>query len=147
MASTSVVSNSSQNIPIFTGLNYQFWHIKMRTLFMSYDLWELVENGFDDLADVERTTATQWSDLKEKKKRDAKALSLIQQALDDAIFPLVMAATTSKEAWDLLKGEYQGTSKIITVKLQTMCKEFETMLMKQGESVQEFFSKVYSVVN
>ena len=68
MASTSVVSNSSQNIPIFIGLNYQFWRIKMRTLFMSYDLWELVENGFDDLADVERTTATQRSDLKEKKE-------------------------------------------------------------------------------
>lgn len=117
MASTSVLLNSSQNVPVFIGLNYQFWRIKMRTLFMSYDLWELVENGFEDLADAERLTAAQRTELREKRKKDAKALSLIQQALDEAIFPLVMATTTSNEAWDLLEGEYQGTNKAITVKL------------------------------
>ena len=72
MASTSATVNSSLNIPIFTILNCYFQHIKMRTLFISHDLWDSVENGFADLGNSEQATR-----LKEKQKKDAKALFLI----------------------------------------------------------------------
>jgi hypothetical protein len=77
-------SSSSQNMPMFNGVNYHFWRIKMKTLFLSYDLWDLVENGFDDPLEI---TAARQNDLKDKQKMDVKALFMIQQALDDAIFP------------------------------------------------------------
>ncbi|KAL7251600.1 hypothetical protein ACSBR1_013443 [Camellia fascicularis] len=54
-------------IPIFHGENYEFWKVKMRTLFLSMDLWGMVENGYDDETD------------KEKQQKDAAALSQIQQ--------------------------------------------------------------------
>ncbi|KAL6182226.1 hypothetical protein ACLB2K_043649 [Fragaria x ananassa] len=40
------------------------------------------------------------------------ALYAIQLAVDDTNFSRIMGATTSKEAWDLLKEEFQGTAKM-----------------------------------
>ncbi|XP_077228618.1 uncharacterized protein LOC143861606 [Tasmannia lanceolata] len=67
--------------------------------------------------------------------------------MDEPIFSRIMAATTSKEAWDLLQEEYQGTSKVISVKLQTLRRDFENLIMKNSESIQVFFSRVSSIVN
>ena len=68
---SSSVSVSQQLIPIFNGDNYQFWSIKMKTLFLSYDLWDLVENGMNEY-DVERLTAAQRNEMKENKKKRCK---------------------------------------------------------------------------
>lgn len=44
MASSNSLTQSQ--IMSFTGKNYDFWSIKMKTLFCSQDVWDLVENGF-----------------------------------------------------------------------------------------------------
>ncbi|GMP27501.1 hypothetical protein CsSME_00003463 [Camellia sinensis var. sinensis] len=119
----------------------------MKILFASNDLWDLVKNGYEDFAEQERVSAAQRNELKEKQKNDAKALFMIQQGLEDTIFPRIMAATTSKEAWDLLQEEYQDTLKIITVKLQTLRREFENLYMKNSESIQDLFIRFTSIVN
>lgn len=79
-------------IPIFDAVNYKCWNVKMRTLFLSMDLWDTVENGYDDETN------------KEKKQKDAAALSHIQQGVSDWIFPTIMKATKAK-AWDILQVE------------------------------------------
>ena len=48
MANNSTVSVSQPLVPIFKVDNYQFWSIKMKTLFISYDLWDLVETGLPE---------------------------------------------------------------------------------------------------
>ncbi|XP_074297476.1 uncharacterized protein LOC141628204 [Silene latifolia] len=68
-------------------------------------------------------------------------------AMDDEIFPRISGATTSKEAWEILKHEYLGDKKVITVKLQTLRRDFETLFMKKEESVQMFLSRVFILVN
>ncbi|KAK4424684.1 hypothetical protein Salat_1662000 [Sesamum alatum] len=99
----------------------------MKTLFISQDLWELVEKGYNE----EGVTADALKDLR---KKDAKALFFIQQAIDDAIFSSRTSATTkSKEPWDALRNGYQGTTKVLTVKLQTLHRQFESFRMKEGE--------------
>ncbi|XP_074283722.1 uncharacterized protein LOC141608081 [Silene latifolia] len=90
------------------GVNYQLRELKMKTLFRSQELWELVENGFEDTKPTEPDAA-----LKEKRKKDAKALFIIQQALEEEFFSRIASATTSKEAWDILKSEYLGDKKVI----------------------------------
>lgn len=55
-----------------------------------------------------------------------------------------MGASTSKEAWDLLKDEYKGSSQVVTLRLQTLRREFETLMMKKFESIQEFFYKSHN---
>ena len=83
----------------------------------------------------------------ETRKKDAKALFFIQTALDDEIFPQIAAATTSNDAWKILKQEFLGDKKVITVKLQILRREFDTLAMKDKETVQEFFSRVTAIVS
>ncbi|KAG6470941.1 hypothetical protein ZIOFF_072029 [Zingiber officinale] len=106
----------------------------MKTLFRSQNLWDLVEKGFDD-EDADKGR------LKENRKKDSKALFILQQAIHETIFSRIATASFSKEAWEILQKEFQGSSKVIAVKLQTLRSEFEALLMKGNETLQDFLSR------
>jgi gag-polypeptide of LTR copia-type len=72
-------------------------------LFNSYGLWELVEKGAGTTTDDQ--------------KNDTKALFFIQSAMHESIFSKISVATTSKDAWTILKTVFQGSSKVIAIKL------------------------------
>ena len=72
---------------------------------------------------------------------------MIQQALDDEAFPRISSASNTHEAWEVLKKEYMGDKKVIFVKLQTLRRDFETLIMQEKESVQEFLTRVSGIVN
>lgn len=132
------MANSNQlSIPVFTGDNYEFWKIKMKTVFKSQGLWDLVNTGFPDPN----------PSVDETNKRDAKAMMLIQQGLDDTIFPKIASCERSKEAWEVLQTSFQGTAKVMTVKLQSLRREFETLKMERDEKVLPFLTKVQKIVN
>ncbi|GJS69970.1 retrovirus-related pol polyprotein from transposon TNT 1-94 [Tanacetum coccineum] len=84
---------------------------------------------------------------KENQKRDAKALFFIQQAVDETIFSRIVAANSAKEAWDTLKTEYQGSAKVITVKLQILRRDFESAVIKSNETVQTYIARVSGIVS
>jgi len=68
MASNGSSLNISQPaIPIFTGQSYEFWSIKMKSLFKSQYLWDLIETGFADPDEEQR--------LKENRMKDARNCS------------------------------------------------------------------------
>ncbi|XP_061999485.1 uncharacterized protein LOC133716848 [Rosa rugosa] len=90
-------------------------------------LWDIVDKGFST---PENPTVEQLRQEKKEKQRDANALYAIQQAVDDANFSRIMGASTAKEAWDMLKEEFQGTAKVRAVKLQTMRRDLENLKMK-----------------
>jgi len=122
----------------------------MKTLFISQDLWDLVEDGYKELEST--TVLVSWSDakkneFKEYKKKDAKALFFIQQGVSKAIFPRISFVSKSKEAWEILKVEFQESEKVISIKLQTSWKEFNNLLMKESETIQTFFNKIFDIVN
>jgi hypothetical protein len=123
----------------------------MKTLFLSQELWDLVENGYTEPVDAQAIvglTQVQRDQLREnRKKKDSKALFFIQQAVHDSIFPRLVATTKSKEAWDVLQQAYQGTDKVKVVKLQSLRREFETLCMQNSESMQDFFTRVMGIVN
>ncbi|GKB70775.1 reverse transcriptase domain-containing protein [Tanacetum coccineum] len=64
-----------------------------------------------------------------------------------SIFSRIAAAKTSKEAWEILQNEFKGSTKVITVKLQTLRREFENLNMKSSESAQDYLSRVSTLVN
>jgi len=137
-------------IPIFNGKNYDYWSIRMKTLFCSQDVWDLVENGFPEPADQQAYQALSQAEkdlLKENKKKDSKALFFIQQAMEESIFPKVVAATRSKQAWESLQTAYQGTSKVKTTKLQILRRDFENLKMKDTYSIDSFFTHAMEIVN
>lgn len=108
----------------------------MKTLFISQDLCEFVKKSHDESAVAP-----------ENHKRDAKALFFIQQAIDEMIFPCIEVATKAKEAWDVLQKSYQGNSKVLIVKLQTLRRNFEGAFMKENESLEAYSIKLSKIVN
>ena len=49
-ANTSMSIGNTQ-LPQFNGMSYDHWAITVRAMFVSQDLWELVEDGFEEPTD------------------------------------------------------------------------------------------------
>ncbi|BBH00588.1 cyclic nucleotide gated channel 1 [Prunus dulcis] len=90
--------------------NYEYWSVQMKTLFISQDLWDIVEDGYEEqeISKAGKETQEKQQTYKENKKKDAKALFLIQQGVSKNLFPRLLPATTSKQAWEILKIEFKG---------------------------------------
>jgi len=106
----------------------------MKALFSLQDIWELLENGFQEPVDVATyndLTQAQRDLLRENKKKDSKALFYIFQAVHESIFPRVATTTKFKDAWDTFQTAYQGMAKVKTTKLQMLRRDFETLCSKR----------------
>lgn len=110
----------------------------MKTMFRSKRLWSTVENGFSEEGEEEV--------VERRREADACALYLIQQAVDEKILIRITEALTAKQAWDILQTEFQGGSKILSVKLYSLKSELETLRMKNGEKVQDYITRVLDIV-
>ncbi|KAA8515304.1 hypothetical protein F0562_018466 [Nyssa sinensis] len=82
--------------------------------------------------------------LRENIQRDAKALNHIQVGVCNSIFSRIMRATRSKQAWEILQQEYQGDLKARTINLR---RDFETMKMKENETLNDFSTRFSELVN
>ena len=67
--------------------------------------------------------------------------------MNESVFPRISATQRSKEAWETLKVVYQGMEKVKTAKLQLLRRDFETLCMKESDSVDIFFTHVIGIVN
>ena len=122
----------------------------MRTILHSQDLWTYVIDGYPKPVDVVAKLALSNVDhvlLKKNRKKDNKALGLIQQGLNESIFMKIASAASSKMAWDILETYYQKVSKVKTVKLQKLRRDLKNLKVKDNESVDTFMTQVMSVVN
>ncbi|KAH0729485.1 hypothetical protein KY290_000609 [Solanum tuberosum] len=84
--------------------SYEFWSIKMKSLFKSQYLWDLIETGFADPDEEQR--------LKENRIKDVKTLFFFQQAVHEMVFCQIAATTTSRKTWRILQTEFQDSSKV-----------------------------------
>ncbi|CAN6707914.1 unnamed protein product [Malus baccata var. baccata] len=142
--------------PIFSDENYEFWRIKMVTIFKSYGLWNLVEKRITT-PDSKKTKAKTDEDIDvdgdddEKMAtifmKDAKALDIIQSAVSDQIFPRITNADSAKVAWDLLYGEYHDGEQVRSVKLQNLRREFEYTRMRDDESLSGHLTHLNDLIN
>eukprot|EP00253_Pinus_taeda_P025292 PITA_25292 len=150
MVSTSTgMGMFNTQLPQCNGKNYDYWEITMRALFASQNLWELVEDGFEEPADeneFNRLTQGEKNLLKSNRKKDSKALVFLYQAVDQSVFPRIAAAKTSKDAWKTLKTAYQGMEKVKTAKLQLLRRDFENLCMKESDNIDSFFTHVIDLI-
>ncbi|XP_009340704.2 uncharacterized protein LOC103932786 [Pyrus x bretschneideri] len=149
MATSS--SGGDLRAPIFNRSNYDFWSIKMKTIFKSYDLWNLVDKGIeitepgDESSDEDQKSVK--SSMKINETKDAKALGIIQGAVSDEIFPRISNFETSKTAWDVLQQEFRGDKKVRSVKLQCLRRDFEDTRMNDGEALSVYLTRMTDIVN
>ena len=95
--------------PVFTGENYGMWSIKMKAYLQAFDLWEVVEADKDPSPLRANPTVAQIKQHSEETAKKFKALSALHAGVSDVIFIRIMACTTTKEVWDKLKEEFQGS--------------------------------------
>ncbi|XP_039128903.1 uncharacterized protein LOC120265040 [Dioscorea cayenensis subsp. rotundata] len=122
-------------LPVFRGEGYEHWSYMMKTLFRSQRLWKVIEEGIS----AKEPTEKELED-------DAKILFLLQQPVDETILHRIVRFDSAKEAWDHIKNENQGTSRMVSVKQQTLRQRFDLLQMKEGEIVQHYITRVLSVV-
>lgn len=110
MASCSSSSSSSNKnpppIPKFSGENFEIWSVKMKTFLKSQDLWQIVKIGYIQPFSISRLTYAEEYQLRENQKKDAKALSYLQQGVSDDVFPRIIGVTKAKQAWEVLHVEF-----------------------------------------
>ena len=72
----------------------------MKALFPSQDIWDLVENGFQEPGDVAAYNALSQAemDFLSENKKDEKSLFYIFQVVHESIFPNIAAKMKSKKA-------------------------------------------------
>ena len=122
----------------------------MKTIIVANGLWEFVVNRFNDLTNPTQyssLTNNQKTQVNESRRKDEKALSLIEAAMVETIFPKIAAAYYANEAWDILKTNFEGIDKVQVVKLQNIRREFENLQMKENESIVDYSSRTSNLIN
>ncbi|KAH0712156.1 hypothetical protein KY289_008115 [Solanum tuberosum] len=132
------VNQSTTGPPAFTRENYHIWAIKMKACLKALNLWEVVELGEPTVQPL-RVNAT----LNEIKKNDElvtrspRSLTFIYSSLTDMMFMRIMICETTKEARHKLKEEFEGNSRVKSVRLLALKREFELLKMKDSDNVKE----------
>ncbi|CAL8175163.1 unnamed protein product [Prunus armeniaca] len=83
----------------------------------------------------------------EMKLKDLKVKNYLLQAIDRTILETILKKTTSKHIWESMKKKYQSSTKVKRSQLQALRREFDTIQMKEGESVANYFSRTMSIAN
>lgn len=133
-------------IPRFDG-HYDHWSMLMENFLRSKEYWGLVESGYAESESGAVLTKAQQKKLDELKLKDLKVKNYLFQAIDRTILETILQKNTSKQIWDSMKKKYEGNERVKRSILQALRKEFETLEMKAGEGVSEYFSRVMSVAN
>ncbi|KAI5345500.1 hypothetical protein L3X38_013377 [Prunus dulcis] len=103
--------------PIFNGENFDFWQIKMKTIFRSHELWDQVENGYKtSTKEAEELKEAETKLMHENLVKDARALGIIQGA-------------------------------VRSVKLQGLRRDFEYTRMSDNESLSGYIAKLFDLIN
>ncbi|TXG68564.1 hypothetical protein EZV62_003499 [Acer yangbiense] len=143
----STGSSTAIPVPRFSGESYQIWVVKMRSYLKSFGLWEFVDQDKQIPLLRANPTIAQIKQHEEEKMKKEKAVACLHSALTDAVFTSIMHLETAKEIWDELKGRYEGSERVRSIKLLTLKREFEILKMKESESVKDYSSKLSELVN
>ena len=94
-----------------------------------------------------QSAEAQRTAIEEARLKDMKAKNYLFQAIDRSILETMLKKETAKDIWDSLKTKYQGTSRVQRAQRQALQKEYEMLSMHDGESVNEYFARILTVVN
>ncbi|KAH7542401.1 hypothetical protein FEM48_Zijuj02G0069500 [Ziziphus jujuba var. spinosa] len=133
-------------IPRFDG-HYDHWSMLMENFLRSKEYWQVVSDGVKKPAADTILTDAQRTELEGQRLKDLKAKNYLFQAIDRSILETILCKDTSKHIWDSMKKKYQGSARARRQQLQALRTEFETLRMKLGESVTDFFSRTMAIVN
>jgi len=133
-------------IPKFDG-HYDHWSMLMENFLRSKEYWGLVETEIPAIAERMDPIEEQRKTIEDHRLKDLEVKNYLFQAIDRSILETILKKDTSKDIWDSLKQKYQGTARVKRAQLQALCKEFEVLHMKMGESVNDYFARTLTIIN
>lgn len=110
----------------------------MENFLRSKEYWALVETSYVELGKAPLTEAQQRR-FDEQKLQDLKVKNYLYQVIDHTILEIILQKNTSKEIWDSMKMKYKGSVKVNRSQLQALHRDFETLQIKQEESMNDYF--------
>ncbi|BFG34130.1 hypothetical protein CerSpe_204040 [Prunus speciosa] len=134
----------------------------MENFLRSKEYWDLIENGISVVVtqsvsmvvateaqhkSIEDQAEAQRKLIEGHKLKDLKVKNYIFQAIDRNIMETILDRDTSKSIWDSMKQKYQGSTKVKRAQLQALRRDFETLQMKEGETVDNFFARTLTIAN
>jgi len=141
--------------PLFCGLNYQFWKVRMKIFVESIDrgIWDVIENG-PFIPKIEKDNVfvenpwSQWTESESKKaKFDCIAKNIITSALNSDEFFKVSQCASAKEMWDILEVTHEGTNGVKRARKHTLIQEYEMFRMQKGETIVDVQKRFTHIVN
>ena len=133
--------------PVFTGVNYQMWAVRMKTYLQACDLWDAVEQEHEPQPLSADPTIAQIRNNREERSRKFKAKTCLYAAVSETIFPRIIAFDTGKQIWNYLKEEFHGNERTIQMQVLNLRREFEMQKMKDSETIRDFSDRLLSIVN
>ncbi|KAJ9542164.1 hypothetical protein OSB04_028670 [Centaurea solstitialis] len=118
----------SYQVPALTPTNYPVWAVKVKAIMDAHGIWETVEP---------RALGAEANPKKSK-----QALAFLFQAIPEEMVLQMATYTDPKHVWDGLKTRYLGVDRVRTARLATLKRELEGLRMKEGESVDDFATKL-----
>jgi hypothetical protein len=138
--------------PLLDGSNYDCWKSRMSAFLKSIDskTWKSVLKGWEHPVNLDKDgnkTAVlkpeeEWTTL-----ANSKALNALFNGVDKNMFRLIKKCTVAKEAWDILKTSHEGTSKVKSLRIQLLTTKFESLKMKEEETIQDYYMNVLDIAN
>ena len=78
---------------------------------------------------------------------NSRTLNALFSAVTNEEFKKISFTETAKEAWTILKTNYEGTRAVKDLKLQRLTTSFKEIKMEEDESFDEFYAKLKDIVN
>ncbi|KAE8656273.1 hypothetical protein F3Y22_tig00117005pilonHSYRG00292 [Hibiscus syriacus] len=127
--------------------HYDHWSMLMENFLRSKEYWPIVESGIQAPTPNAVLTDAQKTELEGRKLKDLKEKDYLFQAINRPILETILSKKTSKYIWDSMKKKYEGSARVNRAQLQALRRDFETLQMKDGESVTSYCAKTMEISN
>ena len=112
-----------------TSMNYRLWAMRMEVYLEAHGLWEVIT----------RTKINQ--------KKNWQALSAILNSVSKSISFQLDVKKTTKENWETIQILHVEVDHVIQLKIQSLQREFENLVMKKDEKVNDFSSRFTKIIS
>ncbi|KAL8158405.1 hypothetical protein AgCh_002913 [Apium graveolens] len=119
----------------------------MKSHLKGLGLWTWVESEREIQPLTNNPTLNQIKLHEDESSKGPRALSIIHTAVSESIFTRIMACETGKEAWDKVKELYEGNTRIKRMQVLNLKRDFETLAMKEKDTLQDYYDNLMGVVN
>src|SRR3954467_2647292 len=79
--------------------------------------------------------------------RNSKALNALFNGVDENVFRLINTCIVAKDAWEILRTTYEGTSMVKMFRVQLLTSKFENSKMSDDETIQQYHMKILKIAN